>query len=219
MRPGPVIDSDLLLDTPEGILNNPDSSGFRTFRSVDVIAGTNDEDGWLLKSKLTDMQKTYNFSLDDGVSFSAMCDGVVQSLVRDYFHSEATIASKICQKYSRSNSIVDQGHSTLDMYGDALYAAPAVQTLRKHYLTMVVLKESERRNTFHFLFVHKPSFPVISSRRSWLTGAQHGDEVWFIFRNKNFNYTKEEKKLNDDFVKYLTNFAKSGYVLLQITNY
>lgn len=214
MRPGPVIDGDFLLDSPEHIMNNPESQGFRTFRSADVMAGTNDEDGWLLKSKLKDMQKTYNFSLDNGVSFSAMCDGVVRSLVRDYFHSDATIANKICKRYSRNSSIVDQGHSTLDMYGDVLYAAPAVQTLRKHRSAMTPLKESERRNTYHFLFVHKPSFPVISSRRSWLTGAQHGDEVWFIFKNKNFDYTEEELKLNDGFVRYLTNFAKSGYVCL-----
>lgn len=37
--------------------------------------------------------------------------------------------------------------------------------------------------------------------------------MWFIFRNKNFNYIKEEEKLNDNFVKYLINFVKFGYVL------
>lgn len=212
MRPGPVVDNDFLKGFPESIIDNKDSDGFRTFVGVDVMAGTNDEDGWLLKSKLDKMQQAYHFNLDDGVPVNAMCDGVIKDVVRDYVGSDSAIVNKICQRYLQNSSIEAQGHSTLDMYGDMFYASPAVKTLREHRIGLRQLGNPNHKKTYHFLFSHKPSFPVISSRRKWLTGAQHGDETWFIFRNKNFNYTKEEEKLNDDFVKYLTNFAKSGYV-------
>ncbi|XP_062609505.1 uncharacterized protein LOC134271297 [Saccostrea cucullata] len=210
MRPGPVIDGELLSSSPERIINDPVSEGFKTFVSADIIAGTNDEDGWLLRSKLTAMQSTYNFNLDDGVSSSAMCDGVVKALVRDYFHSNPIIWNEICKMYLKNSSILAQGHATLDMYGDMLYASPAVETLRKHRSGLKSFGKALEKKTFQFIFTHKPTFPVITRRRKWLTGAQHGDETWFIFRNKNFNYTKEEQKLSDDFVKYLTNFAKTG---------
>ncbi|XP_061177723.1 uncharacterized protein LOC133186505 [Saccostrea echinata] len=210
MRPGPVIDGELLSNSPERIINDPTSEGFKTFMSADIIAGTNDEDGWLLRSKLKDMQSVYHFNLDDGVSTSAMCDGVVKALVRDYFHSNPMIANQICNMYLKNSSILAQGHATLDMYGDMLYASPAVQTLRRHRSGLRSFGKAMEKKTFHFLFTHKPTFPVITRRRKWLTGAQHGDETWFIFQNKNFNYTVKEQKLSDDFVRYLTNFAKTG---------
>ena len=213
MRPGPVIDHDLLSRSPESLLLDRKSDGFRTFVSVDVMAGTNDEDGWLLRSKLDNMQNTYHFDLDDGVPYVAMCDGVVTDVVRDYYKASSTIASKICQMYKGNSSSIDQGRLTLDMYGDMFYASPTVQTLRAHRLGLKRSGNANQRQTYHFLFTHKPNFPVITSRRKWLNGAQHGDETWFIFRNKNFGYSTEEERLNEEFVRYLTNFAKTGYVL------
>lgn len=69
------------------------------------------------------------------------------------------------------------------------------------------------KKIYYFIFLYKFSFLVIFFCWKWLNGVQYGDEMWFIFRNKNFNYIKEEEKLNDNFVKYLINFVKFGYVL------
>ncbi|KAK3103706.1 hypothetical protein FSP39_021177 [Pinctada imbricata] len=202
LSPGPVIDGDFLKGNPSSLIQNGNNG---PFKDVGLMLGTNNADGWLLKSKLLHFESSYNFSLNDGVPPSVFCNEIIKAIIRDYFQSNKNISQKICEKYSSpSMNKLNQGLNAIDMYGDMMYAAPEVQTLRYHSQT------GNNPRSYQFLFHHKPSFPVISSRTSWVLGAQHGDECWFIFKMKNFHYTKQEIHLLQQFGRYLTNFVKYG---------
>ena len=76
---------------------------------------------------------------------------------------------------------------------------------------------SENLNTYFYEF-SRPDFE--SSRPAWVD-TDHGDDLFFIFGSPymedmavNYKYTKEEMKLSQIMMKYWTNFAKYGWVLV-----
>ena len=67
---------------------------------------------------------------------------------------------------------------------------------------------------------HDPAYGPVTARKAPFCECDHGDDIVFTFglplckRKLTFNvkFTNEEKLLSKDWMKYIVNFARNGYV-------
>ncbi|XP_033746526.1 acetylcholinesterase-like [Pecten maximus] len=202
MRPAPVIDREILMDTPQTIIYDGDSDGCQRFLSADYMAGTNSADGGLIRSYLKVIQTRYNFTLSDGAPTTALCGSIAPALSRDYYGSNAKISDAICVNYTSNGTLADQARRLVHVFGDMMYDSRAVQTLERHI--------SGTTLSYQFILSHKSSFVTTPNLPSWLNGAYHGDELVYIFGMPVYNFSRSERLLSEAVMTYLTNFAKYG---------
>lgn len=202
MRPAPVIDGEILMDTPQAILYDGESVGCQRFLASDYMAGTNSADGGLIRSYLKVIQTKYNFTLSEGAPTSALCGSIAPALARDYFGSNVNVSEAICLSYTSNGTLADQARRLVHVFGDMMYDSRAVQTLKVH--------TSGSSSSFQFILSHKSSFVTTPNLPSWLKGAYHGDELVYIFGMPAYNFSRSERTMSESVMTYLTNFAKYG---------
>ena len=200
---GPSIDGELIRAAPERMMKNTSSPESKVFRSVDLLMGTNSADGGLLLGMLAGLQQSYNFSILNGVPTSVLCQVIGKSLTDQYYKSNSKVAKSICDAYTNHAGEAEQARDIVNLAGDWIFGAPMKSILDLHV--------TSPKNTFQYLFSKEPS------RRwtplpPWFRGANHGDEIPYVFGLNHFvpTYSSAELSLSHQIMRYWTNFAKTG---------
>lgn len=208
---GPVIDGELVTGNPMTLLTNKSSSAYKMFKSVDVLAGTNNAEGGLLYFFLQSFQEKYNFNISKEIPVRVLCDLVAPSVARVYYDDDAKVSSAICAQYKVNTSSLQQTRNIVNVFADIVFIVPTVITLQAHAIS------ENGGKTFHYLFSHQPTFTWIQTRPAWLLGANHAGELPFVFGLDAMYPPKagkptDEMNLSKHIMKFWTNFAKYGYV-------
>lgn len=223
-RLGPVVDGELLTDTPLNLLKKTNSTSYKMFNDLNLIVGSNSMEGSLIYELILDLQEKYQFNISEGIPKRVLCGEVAKIAVLSYFSDNASIAEDICAKYSSKSGngnfpitdMDEMGRQALDIYGDINFMIPTIQTLDSH---------SAREfggSSYQYFFIHKPSYSYVKGRPEWLSGATHAQELPFVFGlDVVYPVTQpkpsDERVLSRNIMSYWTNFAKTGYELLWST--
>ncbi|KAL5013883.1 hypothetical protein ScPMuIL_008153 [Solemya velum] len=204
MQVGPVIDGDFLTDSPENLFRES------TFRFVDLLAGFNDGDGGGAYFDLMGLEAIYNFNLSRGIPTNVFCHPVAEALANQYFPDNSAAANAICDHYTALNDKTGQSKAVLEALRDVIFSVYTIGAVDKHGL-------SNTAGTYLYQFSHTPDWGLIQFRPSYLVGANHADDVAFVFGLRTFypepyasNITHEEDVLSHAIMDYFTNFAKNG---------
>ena len=202
---GPVIDGELSVDIPEKQLKNISSAESTVFNSVDLMMGINSAEGGLFIGVLDDYQNQFNFSIKRGIPKSVLCQVVAKSLADQYYHSNDEVKKVMCGAYTTLADPAEQGRATLNLLRDWMFAAPTKSILDTH--------AKSSRHTYEYLF-SKPS--VSKWLPPWFSGANHAEDLYYIFGRKAFNKKSSESeiRLANRIMRYWTNFAKTGSVFV-----
>ncbi|XP_062609504.1 neuroligin-3-like [Saccostrea cucullata] len=207
---GPITDGELIPESPDAAMSNPNSAMHKQFNSIDLLVGTNTADAGLLYFNLKPYASIFKFNLSEGVPTRIVCDEMAPSVVREIYEINCTaLVTAICKQYTPTPPATLQAQSQMaaDLYGDFLEDVPTIKSLIAH--------ASSTRSTFQYLFSRRPAWEVIGERPAWLKGANHASELPFVFGLKTFyppnvQISPEEQGLADQMMKYWTNFAKYG---------
>lgn len=197
---GPTIDNDLLTDFPDRLLTNKLSKSYELFSSRDVLFGANSAEGGL---NLTNLRHIPNINITSGIPTDVFCGEIVPEIIAKYFQStNETLINASCEFY-RTKTLEAQAKNTINFIGDLKQITPLVQLLNYHSKTP--------RSTYQYLFSHQSSFFRIPVP-PWYKGANHGDELAFVFGRIDMNpiVKPNDQVLADLMMTYWTNFAKYG---------
>ncbi|XP_060064816.1 carboxylesterase 3-like [Ylistrum balloti] len=204
----PVVDDDLIVRRPMESLKDPSSKEFQRFQSVDLIAGTTDNEASLLPFILFHLQEPMNFQLSEGIPTSVLCDLFAPAIARDKYEDNTVVSDMICERYKEDN-LVDQSRSLAALYGDLQFVAPTVSLLDFHS------EGKTDSNTYHYLFTQEIHFSFLTPSFHWSKGAGHAVDCLFMFGPSGISDDESLQStaaisLRDTVVSYWTNFAKTG---------
>jgi carboxylesterase type B len=216
MPVAPVVDNDFLPALPDKLLMDSNSKSNEVFSDIDFMAGSTNDDGAAYSNLLQGVADALHINYSLGMPASALCDHVAP-ITAKYFYgttSSEQVSAALCSHYTvSSGDQIEQSQRVLDMFGDILFHGPAVRQLQLHG------KATHSRATFQYLFSHRPDLPMFWTfaieRPTWLKGANHGDDLAFVFGLKDIylkklTFSAKELKLADQVMDYWANFAKHG---------
>ena len=222
---GPIVDHDFIIENPRDILfgHNPVSSGAREFfRTLDIITGVNNGEGgvetlfiWLAELKQKDIDTLT-------VTVSDIRDTIVPWIVSKALKKSPNnitleaLKTSIAFEYTdwqRPNDNNILRRNLLDIASDIAYFVPAVQTLEAH-------SKTSNRRSYLYEFTAEPSSHLLPTA-SWFKGANHGDELQFLWgfplsnetsvdHNSVPLFSSEEYSFSLGMIKAWSNFAKTG---------
>lgn len=183
------------------------------FRSIDFLSGFNAYEGGLFMSFLTggvpvdDFQPTHEsmmlmyadmmFYMNYGQSFS-------EDIKRTFQHEYTNWSNPMSYESVRVQLV--------KAISDISFVVPAIDNAMLH------LGDDNWEKTFMYHFTPTTSVKP-SVTPSWLPGADHMEEIPFVFGQKYETMSTREKDLSDRMIAYWTNFAKSGCVFSNFCNY
>lgn len=197
---GPTLDNDLLPDFPDRLLANKSSKSYELFSSRDVLFGANSAEGGL---NLTNLRHISNINLTAGIPTHVFCGEIVPEIIAKYFQTNnKTLINASCEFY-KASALDKQAENTINFIGDLKQITPLVQLLNYHIETP--------KSTYQYLFSHQSSFFRIPIP-PWYKGANHGDELAYVFGRVDMNPTikPQDQALANLMMTYWTNFAKYG---------
>ncbi|KAJ8314633.1 hypothetical protein KUTeg_006783 [Tegillarca granosa] len=214
-------DGEFIEQFPPDSFRNPFSmSKNRTeiFSGIDIMIGVSSGDGGFIAQFcyipfIKDVVKATNESGSDVFQRAFM-----PVVINDQYN-----LNLMCYETHHPYDGFKHFHMAQDISTDINFAMPATFTVIDHDLL-----NHGRKNTYLFKFSHLSSFN--HDRPQWLFGANHGDELPYVFgfpveMVKGFGYinntTPEEIELSSAIMTYWTNFAKTGYaseVLIKLKN-
>lgn len=211
----PVVDGDLLMDSPAKILEDPTSESYKFFADLDFIGGANSADGSLyLFSGVR--EKAFGFNYTTGMATPVFENNLVRAWVNSFTNNIymdithiGSLPEAIFKMYSTNGQgVVKQAMQAIKFMTDLVFLIPTTRQINSH-------AQNEGNNSFLYYFDHMPlDSPYAPSRGypSWFKGANHVEERQFEFGS----YlgagpaSPEEFVLSDAMMTYVSNFAKSG---------
>ncbi|XP_061815369.1 acetylcholinesterase isoform X1 [Nerophis lumbriciformis] len=192
----PVVDGDIVPDTPEAMLNSGN------FKDTQVLLGVNQDEGTYFL-----LYGAPGFSKDNDnlISREDFLEGVKISVP----HANDIGLEAVVLQYTDwmdENNGVKNRDALDDIVGDHNVICPLALFARS-YAQHNALKSNA--GVYLYLFDHRASnlpWP------EWM-GVIHGYEIEFVFGlplEKRFNYTQEEEKLSRRMMRYWANFARTG---------
>jgi carboxylesterase type B len=220
MPVAPVVDGEFLSNTPEKLLENVNSESYAVYSGIDFMAGTVNNEGSVAVSFLMPYEKMFDFNTTEGIPPRVMCDNVVSSLVRDFFNNSRAVSDVLCLKYGVRGDVTNlgpQSQKLVDLYSDAMVIAPAIQQLLVHTLA------AGNQTTYQYMYSYKSPFSLNPAQPpDWMKGTNHGDEINILFPGlvqtmyAGYIPTGDDAMTSTMMARYWSNFAKSGYVLLNM---
>lgn len=199
----PVIDGDLLTDNPKDILLNTASAGYAFYRTLDVVFGTvTGESKILINIFKSGVETLLQFNVTDHIPRSVLCNFLAPDIAT-VGYNDLRVSKAICEKYGQENDSIDLSLNILNAYSDFLFDIPSVRSLRAH--------QNGNGRQFQYLFSTASPIPLLGNNPPWFKKAEHGSDVFFEFPNTTF-LKPAEMILTTNFIKYLTNFAKTGHM-------
>ncbi|XP_071112432.1 carboxylesterase 1D-like [Haliotis cracherodii] len=192
----PTVDGELIPRRPEFLISRENTHFYNPMPDIDFMAGANNAEGSLVFWPLRNFQRNLNFSVNEGIPARVLCKNIAPSLANDYYNRSTEIAEGMCNLYSTTRGIVEQGRNIVNLYGDMMFVAPTVMS------TIMHARNKNGRSTYLYLFSQQPR-PTASPR--WFVGAGHGAELAYVFGRRVIN-----PALSLQMMKYWSNFAKFG---------
>ena len=203
-----TVDGVFLPDDPSRLLANGD------FKKCPIISGTNKDEGSLFVLAYSD-NPSYNSTEPPFVSAEEFDNGL-RTKISGY--KNELIIDSFKQEYVdwslADNPDADYYAAYSDVIGDDRYRCPANLELRAH-------AETSEFELYQYYFTHTPSksnlYWYMEAGPTWL-GAAHTEDLIFVFGYPFYPpfffeghvFPEEEKELSLNFLKYWTNFAKTG---------
>jgi carboxylesterase type B len=150
------------------------------------------------------LEKQLKVNITGGIPKRILTDFLVPQITNVCCSNSLHVASAINNQYGQSSDIIGQTEDILDAYSDFLFDTPAIQSLHLH-------SGNKRGRQFHYVFSKEPPFPLYEELPSWFQRSEHGADTIFEFpqSNKN-NLSTINMELSKNFMKYWTNFARTG---------
>lgn len=201
---GPAIDGNFLPEAPSKLMQK------RLFNTADLMVGYNADEGMMyfvygLDGRPTMAEEKPQLNATDFDMMMTMTKvstaWAKQSLNKDAVELTYFDDSLI------SDSDPDYFDAAVRIIGDFYFACPS-----QRYLGDAI--EAEVGQNYAYYFNHHPSKSLIHT--PW-SGANHGDDLVFFgahFLPNEFDLTEEEVEMTMTMIKYWTNFAKTGYVII-----
>lgn len=212
----PTVDGDLVVNDPKRLIQLSESQHVdevEFFRSLDIISGFNEYDGaiMLLFSMEPDELETWGRPSPD--TKMAYVGGLVRAMQQHDYPED--IIQLIASEYTNWTSPNDEHElrlQLLKLLTDITFGVPALEMAHLHE------RSTSSSNNYVYLFTPKLSFHVVQTP-SWITGANHIDEVLFIIGIEwslpHLDLSKSwEVQLSRNMITYWTNFAKTGYAFV-----
>ena len=205
---GPVVDGELILDDPQKLVSNSYPEAIEFFRSLDFMTGITNAEGSILNIIFAPplIQEKHNLKLSDGISTEIFKNLIVDNLVSLYYQNKTEIMNAIVDMYTDNTSLAAQSMRAVDMYGDVLFVAPALQASLRHSINNNISQ------SYHYLMSRVSPIQFVPPP-SWFTGSSHGDELFYLFGMKikqlqGINVAEEDLVLAKQIMQYWSNFAK-----------
>lgn len=182
-----LVDGVFLPKHPQELLASAD------FRPVPSIIGVNnDECGWIIPLTVNSSDTRREMSresmrdaLQELAAMTAMPPEFGDLLMEEYIEDSED-----------HQALQNQFH---EMMEDYIFVIPALQVAMFH---------RSHAPVYFYEFQHQSSF--FKDVRPSHVKADHGDEVLFLFRNEQIQFTEEEELLSRRMIKYWANFARNG---------
>ena len=208
---GPVVDGELLPDTPQRLVTDAYPEAKKLFQSMDYLTGSTNSEGALMNYLMLPLVHEGKFSLSEGIPTDIFQNVIAESFVSSYYPANREIWKTICDKYTDSTSLGTQGMRAVDMYGDSLFVAPAVQAVLHHS------KDNKVGHTYQYEMARESLVPFPFPRPKWYHGCGHVDDIMYMFGlNSSPDQLSGKDIPDEDFIlstqmmKYWSNFAKTG---------
>ncbi|XP_033727602.1 bile salt-activated lipase-like [Pecten maximus] len=205
----PVIDGELILRSPLDSLNNLDSKESIYFRSLDMMAGTTNNEGSIMPMFLGRLRESMGFNITQDIPTSVLCDVVAPTLAKEMFNDDTFVSDLICNEYS-TDDIVQQSRNIVNLLADSWFISPTIHLLDLH------AKYKTSAHTYQYLYTQTLKFFFPAPHYPWMEGAGHAAELVYMFGPTVLNdmdeslLSDEGKTFTDVLLTYWTNFAKSG---------
>lgn len=204
----PVIDNDLFTDHPIRRLEDKMSEESKFFGSLNFMTGTTSHEGSLLYMLIPpSTQSYYDFKVKEEIPTKFVREGLVEPFVKEFYKNNENVKDRMSKFYSVEGSSVDQSMKAVDFFTDAVFLYPAVSMLQYH--------SSLGGNSYQYYIKKISPLPIGPPPPVWFTGCGHGDELLYLFDiDTMFNtgectFSKEEKELSKNLIRYWTSFAKN----------
>ncbi|XP_060064189.1 carboxylesterase 1C-like [Ylistrum balloti] len=201
----PIVDGEFIMDLPAKILNDPSSPGMQFFRSLDFVDGdVNSEGSLIFQEPLYSFQQSHNFNLSDGIPYKILCENIIETFIKEYFHNNRTLRNVACARYkSTSGDGVEQSRLAVDFYSDVNFFTPGVLTLNAHV--------GGAGSTYQWLMSRMSRFGFGWPYPNWFSGAGHAGEVAYLFGiERNPDIVSPDRNLAEQMMSYWSNFARNG---------
>lgn len=202
----PVVDGEVLPDTPEAMLNSGN------FKNTQILLGVNQDEGTYFL-----LYGAPGFSKDNEslINREQFLEGVKVSVP----HANDIGLEAVVVQYTDwmdENNGAKNRDALDDIVGDHNVICPLAHFARSYAQHNVLKSNTGGSNSgvantgvFLYLFDHR------ASNLAWpeWMGVIHGYEIEFVFGlplEKRLNYTDEEKNLSRRMMRYWANFARSG---------
>lgn len=203
----PVFDGDFFPHDPRYSISSAN------FSNIDLLIGTNDEDGILVATAMLASRKALEY-FQQGMSHDELVDTLERGFTNVISSQGDLMAKTLLQNYLDWNDPDNRGKnlkSFIDILGDFYFTAPSIFFADHH--------AKSNSNTYMYRFTLNPSLrslvydpPEYPSK----VGADHGDELPFVFGYPLLedgltpDASQVDKELSYDMIRYWTNFARFG---------
>ncbi|XP_064595928.1 uncharacterized protein LOC135462634 [Liolophura sinensis] len=213
---GPVVDHQFFLYSPEEIAKGKTTPEYLDkFRQIDHLVGTNSQEGaWIYDLRMAPYrQKLHINDSVIGLPKNVFIDMVNRSAY-DLLPAHAQqLLPALEYKYTdfrHPDDGMGRAIKFIDALTDSVFYSGIVPLAQLHArLVNASSSPVDGGSTYFYLFDHRGSW---RTHEPWRTGADHGDEVWFVFGYPMTLPTSppEEKALSLATIRFWTNFAKTG---------
>lgn len=200
----PVIDYDFVASDLRSIIENG------SFADLDLLIGTNEADGVIMAHSILAGAKQVE-KMQIGLTKQELESTLLTGLMSNLPGKGNVLLQTVLQGY-RNWKDMDNKETNLDSFidilGDFYFTAPSSYVANKH--------AQFGGHTYMYRYEHKAEFENIVYRPSVIRGADHGDELPFVFGFPllggvlSRNFTDKEKDLAFYMMKYWGNFARFG---------
>ncbi|CAG2236104.1 Esterase CM06B1,Putative inactive carboxylesterase 4,Crystal protein [Mytilus edulis] len=205
----PVIDGELLTNDPIELLENTESEASIFYRSLDVVIGTmSGEESILLQAFQSGLQDIFHFDANDHIPRHFLCNVLAPAMSAMTYGNNSKVTKAICEEYGESSNEIELSKSILYAFSDFIFNIPTARSLRLH---SEISSGNGRQYQYIFSRLH-PYFKLLYHFPSWFDGALHSAEIVYQFPNVAIPLTSQDEDLKTSFMKYWTNFAKTGDV-------
>uniref|UniRef100_G3N6L5 Carboxylic ester hydrolase n=1 Tax=Gasterosteus aculeatus aculeatus TaxID=481459 RepID=G3N6L5_GASAC len=204
----PVVDGEVLPDTPEAMLNSGN------FKDTQILLGVNQDEGSYFL-----LYGAPGFSKDNEslISREDFLEGVKLSVPHANDIGLESVVLQYTDWMDENNGLKNR-EAMDDVVGDHNVICPLAHFARIYALHSALKSStggavtggsSSQGGVYLYLFDHR------ASNLAWpeWMGVIHGYEIEFVFGlplEKRLNYTLEEEKLSQRMMKYWANFARTG---------
>ncbi|XP_053402698.1 uncharacterized protein LOC123550608 [Mercenaria mercenaria] len=219
---GPVVDGDFLIDTPRNIIKGQSavtSNSRDFFASLNIMTGVNDLDGTLAFISFSALLG--HSDLEFNITKNNFRTEIVPFMINETFSPKDKDTRVVLERlltffytdWKDPDDYVSIRKLVSDMSNDAVFFAPAAQTVEAH-------AQLQKGSTYFYEFAVKVRKNLIDVP-SWMNGSNHADELFYVFgiplstAVSIYNMTGADSSIEDKQVSratmaFWTNFAKSG---------